>query len=110
MFSNIHKKFDLIVTNLPYIAKNDFCYLQREIILHEPHEALYGGRSGLDIIKLFLDSVNRHLNKNGVFVIEFGEGQDCLLKEELLRYNFNNVFFYKDLNNVSRAACVKKDT
>jgi len=43
-------------------------------------------------------------------VIEFGKGQDCLLKEELLRYNFNNVFFYKDLNNVSRAACVKKDT
>ena len=110
LFSNIHNKFDLIVTNLPYIAQDDFCYLQREIILHEPHEALYGGRSGLDIIKLFLNGVNRHLNKNGVFVIEFGKGQDFLLKEELLRYNFNNVFFYKDLNNVSRAACVKKDT
>jgi len=110
LFSNIHNKFDLIVTNLPYIAKDDFCYLQREIILHEPHEALYGGRSGLDMIKLFLDGVNRHLNKNGVFVIEFGKGQDFLLKEELLRSNFNKFFFYKDLNNVSRAACVKKDT
>ena len=110
LFSNIHNKFDLIVTNLPYIAKNDFCYLQREIILHEPHEALYGGRSGLDVIKLFLDGVDRHLNKNGVFVIEFGKGQDFLLKEELLRSNFNKVIFYKDLNNVSRAACVKKDT
>ena len=84
--------------------------LQKEIILHEPHEALYGGRSGLDIIKLFLDSVNRHLNKNGVFAIEFGKGQDFLLKEELLRFNFNNVFFYKDLNNVNRVVCVKKDT
>ena len=110
LFSNFHNNFDLIVTNLPYISKDDFRYLQREIILHEPHEALYGGRSGLDIIKLFLNGVNRHLNKNGVFVIEFGKGQDFLLKEELLRYNFNNVFFYKDLNNVSRAACVKKDT
>ena len=110
LFSNIHNKFDLIVTNLPYIAKDDFCYLQREIILHEPHEALYGGRSGLDVIKLFLDGVNRHLNKNGFFVIEFGKGQDFLLKEELVRYDFNNVCFFKDLNNVNRVVCVKKDT
>ena len=64
----------------------------------------------MDVIKLFLDGVNRHLNKNGVFVIEFGKGQDFLLKEELLRSNFNRVCFYKDLNNVSRVACVKKDT
>ena len=110
LFSNIHNKFDLIVTNLPYIAKDDFCYLQREIILHEPHEALYGGRSGLDIIRLFLDDVNRHLNKNGIFVIEFGKGQDFQLKEELLRSDFNKGFFYKDLNNVNRVLCVKKDT
>ena len=72
LFSNIAEKFDLIVANLPYIEKESFLYLQREIILHEPHEALYGGRSGLDVIKLFLDGVNRHLNKNGIFVIEFG--------------------------------------
>ncbi len=110
LFSNIHSKFDLIVTNLPYVAKDDFSYLQREIILHEPHEALYGGRSGLDIIKLFLDGVNRHLNKNGVFVIEFGKEQDFLLKEELLQSNFSKFCFYKDLNNISRVACVKKDT
>ncbi len=110
LFSNIHNKFDLIVSNLPYVAKDDFCYLQREIILHEPHEALYGGRYGLDIIKLFLDGVNRHLNKNGIFVIEFGKEQDFLLKEELLRSNFNKICFYKDLNNVNRVVCVKKDT
>ena len=110
LFSNIDNKFDLIVSNLPYVAKDDFCYLQREIILHEPHEALYGGRLGLDSIKLFLDGVNRYLNKNGIFVIEFGKGQDFLLKEELLRFNFNKVCFYKDLNNVNRVVCVKKDT
>ena len=110
LFSNIDNKFDLIVSNLPYIAKDDFCYLQKEIILYEPHEALYGGQSGLDLIKLFLNGVNRHLNKNGIFVIEFGEGQDFLLKEELLRSNFNKVSFYKDLNNVNRLVCVKKDT
>ena len=110
LFSNIHNKFDLIVANLPYITKDDFCYLQREIILYEPHEALYGGLSGLDMVNLFLVSVNRHLNKNGIFVIEFGMGQDFLLKEELLRSNFNRVSFYQDLNNINRVVCVKKDT
>ncbi len=110
LFTNIHDKFDLIVTNLPYIAKADFLYLQKEIILHEPHEALYGGQSGLDIIKLFLGGVNRHLNKNGIFVIEFGKKQDIILNKELLRFDFDRVTFHKDFNNANRLVCVKKDT
>ena len=84
--------------------------MQKEIILHEPHEALYGGQSGLDVIKLFLCGVNRRLNKNGIFVIEFGKGQELLLKEELLRLDFNKVSFHKDINKINRLACVKKDT
>ena len=62
------------------------------------------------IANILLNGVNRHLNKNGVFAIEFGKGQDFLLKEELLRSNFKKACFYKDLNNVNRVACVKKDT
>ena len=50
------------------------------------------------------------MNKNGIFVMEFGKGQDFLLQEELLRCNFNKACFYKDLNNVNRVVCVKKDT
>ena len=110
LFTNINEKFDLIVTNLPYIAKDDFSHLQREIILHEPHEALYGGISGLDKIKCFLDNVGRYINKKGIFVIEFGSGQDVLLKQELLRLNFHKFNFHKDLNGVTRLVCVKKDT
>ena len=45
-----------------------------------------------------------------MFVIEFGKGQDILLKQELLKFNFNKVCFHKDLNNVNRLVCVKKDT
>ncbi|MDC3076392.1 peptide chain release factor N(5)-glutamine methyltransferase, partial [Paracoccaceae bacterium] len=49
LFEKIEGKFDLIVANLPYIEKESFSILQKEIILYEPHEALYGGISGLDI-------------------------------------------------------------
>ena len=110
LFENISGKFDLIVTNLPYITKEDFFFLQKEIILFEPHEALYGGVSGLDAIKLFLSCVGRYLNNNGIFVVEFGKGQDVLLKKELLRFNFDNFDFHQDFNQVKRLVCVKKDT
>ncbi len=110
LFANISGKFDLIVTNLPYITKDDFFFLQKEIILFEPHEALYGGVSGLDAIKLFLSYVGRYLNNNGIFVVEFGMGQDVLLKKELLKFNFDNFDFHQDFNQVKRLVCVKKDT
>ena len=110
LFANISGKFDLIITNLPYISKGDFFFLQKEIILYEPHDALYGGVSGLDAIKLFLSGVDRYLNKNGVFVIEFGKGQDVFLKKELPKVNFDNFEFHQDFNQVKRIVCVKKDT
>ncbi|MFL2801015.1 MAG: peptide chain release factor N(5)-glutamine methyltransferase [Paracoccaceae bacterium] len=110
LFSNINGKFDLIVANLPYVEKESFLHLQREIILYEPHEALYGGVYGLDIIKILLSDVGRHLNKNGMFVIEFGKGQETLITHELLRLEFSGFTFYRDLNRIKRLLCVKKDT
>ena len=110
LFSNINDKFDLIVANLPYIEKESFLDLQKEIILYEPHEALYGGVYGVDIIKMFLSEVGRHLNRDGMFVIEFGEGQNTLIERELLRLKFSNFIFYRDLNRIKRFLCVKKAT
>ncbi len=110
LFSNIDDKFDLIVANLPYIEKGHFYYLQKEVILYEPHEALYGGVSGLDIINLFLKDVSKYLKKDGSFVIEFGKGQDSFLKRQLITLNFKKFQFYDDMNGISRIVCVKKDT
>ena len=110
LFANISGKFDLIVTNLPYVTKGDFFFLQKEIILYEPHEALYGGISGIDIIKLFLSDVSKRLKKNGIFVIEFGKGQDAVLRRELLKFKFSDFDFHKDLNYVTRLVCVKNGT
>jgi len=110
LFEKIKEKFDLIVTNLPYIEKKNFLILQKEIILYEPHEALYGGMSGIDTIKLFLRDVGKRLKKNGTFVIEFGEGQHALLREELLKFKFSNFDFHRDLNSIPRVVCVKYNT
>ena len=110
LFEKIKEKFDLIVTNLPYIEKKNFLILQKEIILYEPHEALYGGMTGIDTIKLFLRDVGKRLKKNGTFVIEFGEGQHTLLRQELLKFKFSNFDFHRDLNAIPRVVCVKNNT
>ena len=110
LFSNVNEKFDLIVANLPYIEKESFLNLQREVILYEPHEALYGGISGSDINKLFLSDVGKYLKAKGMFVIEFGEGQDALLRQELLRLKYKNFTFHRDLNGINRVACVINNT
>ncbi len=110
LFEKIEGKFDLIVANLPYIEKESFSILQKEIILYEPHEALYGGISGLDIIKIFLSDVVRRLNRNGMFIIEFGKGQDSLLRRELLKSRFSNFDFHSDLSRINRVLCVKNNT
>ena len=110
LFEKIKGKFDLIIANLPYIEKESFSILQREIILYEPHEALYGGMYGIDIINLFLSDVGKRLKKNGTFVIEFGEGQDALLSQELIKYKFSNFDFFRDFNNIPRVVCVKNNT
>ena len=110
LFEKINGKFDLIVANLPYIEKERFSILQKEIILYEPHEALYGGMFGVDIIKLFLSGVSSRLNSNGMFVIEFGKGQDVLLKQDLKKFRLSNFDFHKDLNFINRVLCVKNNT
>jgi len=50
------------------------------------------------------------LKKNGTFVIEFGEGQDALLRQELIKLKFSNFYFHRDLNYVPRVVCVKNGT
>ena len=110
LFDKVEGKYDLIVANLPYIEKESFSFLQKEIILYEPHEALYGGITGLDIITIFLSNVRRRLKKNGMFIIEFGKGQDALLRQELLRFKFSNFDFHRDLNCINRVLCVINNT
>ncbi|MDC3067799.1 peptide chain release factor N(5)-glutamine methyltransferase [Paracoccaceae bacterium] len=110
LFSEVKQKFDLIVSNMPYIPKDDFLYLQKEVILYEPHEALFGGLLGLEHIGLFVSRVNEYLKQSGTFALEFGIGQEECVKKVLINSNFNTFCFYKDFNNIKRLVCVKKDT
>ena len=79
------KKFDLIISNPPYIESDVIPTLQREVKDHEPMSALDGGADGLDFYKLIISQSPEMLKKGGVLMFEIGHNQGqavCNLLEE----------------------------
>ena len=74
------KKFDLIITNPPYVAEAEVAAFPKEYA-HEPVMAHVGGRDGLDIIRRILAEAPKHLNKGGGLLCEIGTGREILERE-----------------------------
>ncbi len=68
-------KFDLIVSNPPYVALTDKPTLQREVRDHEPELALYGGEDGLEIYRRLIPAAQQALNPGGWLMMEIGATQ-----------------------------------
>ena len=64
--------FDLIVSNPPYVACDDSAQLAREIIEHEPHSALFGGPTGVEIYQRLIEEAASALRAGGILVLELG--------------------------------------
>lgn len=75
MFSALHgKRYDLIVSNPPYVRTAVMRRLPREY-RWEPALALAGGRDGLDFVRRVIANSRRHLNPNGLLVVEVGHAR-----------------------------------
>lgn len=101
MFSALNdRKFDLIISNPPYIKSEDVLTLQKEVKDFEPVMALDGGKSGLDFYKIIAENVKQYLNPNGALLLECGIGQ----AEDVAKLlnGFNSVEIIKDYENVDR--------
>jgi release factor glutamine methyltransferase len=70
--SRAESGFDLIVSNPPYVGRNDAESLPREVREHEPAEALFGGDDGLEIYPALIEQAIRKLAPNGILVFEIG--------------------------------------
>jgi release factor glutamine methyltransferase len=64
--------FDLIVSNPPYVAQNEAATLEREVRDHEPHAALFGGPTGVEIYARLIEQTHSLLRSGGVLVLELG--------------------------------------
>ncbi|MBF1164468.1 MAG: 50S ribosomal protein L3 N(5)-glutamine methyltransferase [Dechloromonas agitata] len=71
------RKFDLIVSNPPYVNAESVARLPPEY-LHEPELALGSGEDGLDFTRIILHEAKQHLTKNGILVVEIGHNREAL--------------------------------
>ncbi len=77
------KKYDMIVTNPPYIRTAMISILQEEVKTHEPLGALDGGRDGLDFYRIIVDKAADHLKQGGFLMLEIGHDQGEDLRKML---------------------------
>ena len=92
-------KFDLVVSNPPYIVKRDIKRLSNDIKRFEPIIALDGGNDGLDVIKKVIYKSTKVLKLNGILAIEIGYGQYGAVRNLLIANNFKEKFVIKDFAN-----------
>lgn len=109
LFSNLkEEKFDIIISNPPYIKKDDIKYLSEEVKLYDPIIALDGGNDGLLFYKrIILDSYN-YLKEDGFLFFEVGFDEASLVKNLLIDKGFYDINIVKDLNNINRVIFGKK--
>ncbi len=101
-------KYDLIVSNPPYISSKDIKKLSKDIINFEPKEALDGGLDGLDLIKKVIYKSNVLLKRNGMLALEIGFGQYRRVSEILKHYKFKEYSKIYDYNSNVRCIITTK--
>ena len=94
--------FDIIVSNPPYITKDDMRTLPRDVREYEPRQALDGGPSGLDFYERISDKARQYLVDGGSLYFEIGADQGQTVSDLLHQYNWQDIEVINDLAGKSR--------
>jgi release factor glutamine methyltransferase len=101
--------FDLIVSNPPYVAREEGAELQREVRDHEPHAALFGGPTGVEMYARLIEEAGSLLRSDGILVLELGynsaEHVRAILAEQT---RWTNLTFTNDLAGIPRVAAADR--
>ena len=100
-FENLDNKFDLIISNPPYIKKNDLAKLSKEV-LHDPLISLEGGLTGLRSYFKIAKEVHKYIKKDGFVILEIGIGQLKQVDNIFLNQGFRRILKEKDLQGIDR--------
>lgn len=107
MFEKIEEKYNIIVSNPPYIKTNIIPTLDKQV-QNEPYIALDGGKDGLKFYRILIDEAPKHLEKDGILIFEIGYDQkediENLVKENK---NYKSMQVVKDLSQNDRVVILK---
>lgn len=101
-FINKGQKFDMIVSNPPYIRKDVVETLMDDVKDYEPYEALCGGEDGLDFYRKIILQSKKLLNENGILIFEIGYDQNESVSSILKQNGFGEISCIKDLAGKDR--------
>lgn len=96
------KKYDIIVSNPPYIEEEEIEKLMDDVQKYEPHTALSGGIDGLDFYRKIVNQSIEVLNENGILAFEIGYNQGKAVKSLMEENNFKDVRVIKDFASLDR--------
>lgn len=97
LFQDIEERFDLIISNPPYISEKDMSELAVSVRNYEPHLALYGGVQGLDFYRIIAQQAKEHLTDHGMLIFEIGHDQSQEVERMLRENGFENIMTVNDL-------------
>lgn len=96
LFEKINDKFDIIVSNPPYIKTDIIKTLSKEV-QNEPHLALDGGKDGLDFYRRIIKEARNYLNEEGMLFLEIGFDQRLDVYDILVENDYKNIISVEDL-------------
>lgn len=99
-------RFDVVLSNPPYIRHDDVAGLMPEVARHEPHLALDGGPDGLDAYRAILPGLGHLLAPGGVVLLEVGRGQDQALAGLAAAVGLRLIGTRCDLGGIVRVVCL----
>ena len=106
-FSDIHEKFDIIISNPPYIKTSDIKNLDKEVKFYDPLIALNGGFNGLVCFERIAADAKFHLKQNGIILLEIGFRQINSVKKIFEKMGYKIFLKEKDLQGIIRVVGFK---
>ena len=110
ILSGVSRRVDLIVSNPPYVPDADVAQMQEDVVRFEPHMALFGGPTGLEIVERIFVEATAHLAGGGQLIVEFGFGQRNDVTALAEKTGWRVVRVREDLQSIPRTIVLTRNS